>query len=496
VEKRAGDRVIGGALNHGGALTVRVTHTGRETALARMVEAVEQAQGSRAPIARIADGVSAVFAPIALGLATLAFAVWMIAAPEAGVAVAVERFVAVLVLACPCALGLATPAAVAVGTGRGAELGILIKGGAVLEVASRVDTVLLDKTGTVTAGRPALTDVIDRSGRGEVELLALAAAVERESEHPVARALVEGAAARGAAREEAHDFEMEAGGGVAGVVRGVRVRVGTAAWVLGGGGRGEGSWTGSGSSRSALSTRNVELAGTERGGSTIAQRDDLFAAAEALAEHGKTPSFVALDGALVGVVAVADEAAPGAARAVAELRAMGVAVTMVSGDRRAVAEAVAGELGIARVLAEVRPEEKARVVAAERARGRTVAMVGDGVNDAPALAGADVGVAIGSGTELAAAAAEVVLLRGGISQLPVALGLARATLRTIRRNLGWAFLYNLLGLPIAAGVLYPINGWLLSPMLASAAMSLSSVSVLASSLRLRRFGATLRAAHA
>ncbi len=457
VDKMQGALVVGGTLNQSGALTFRVTRVGSETALARIVEAVEQAQGSRAPIARLADIVSAYFVPIVIGLATVTLIIWYVAAPAAGIAVAVERFVAVLVLACPCALGLATPAAVAVGTGRGAELGILVKGGAVLEAASRVDTVLLDKTGTVTEGKPTLTDVVDTSGRGEIALLQLVGAVERQSEHPVAQAIVQGAVARGANVGDVTDFAMEAGAGVSGTAQGVRVRIGTSAWLAAVG----------------ISTATLD------------------ATADELGSRGRTPSFVSLDGLLAGIIAIADRPTAEAKAAIEELKAMGIDVAMVTGDRKGTADAVAKEIGIERVFAEVRPEDKARIVAEERAKGRTVAMVGDGINDAPALAGAHVGIAIGTGTDIAVAAADIALLRGGIGSLPTALKLSRATLRTIRQNLFWAFIYNVIGIPIAAGALYPFTGWLLSPVIASAAMSLSSVSVLANSLRLRRFGRTV-----
>jgi len=457
VDKAIGSLVFGGTLNQSGAITMEITRTGSDTALARIVEAVEQAQGSRAPIARLADVISSYFVPIVIGLATVALVAWFAIDPTSGgFAVAVERFVAVLVIACPCALGLATPAAVAVGTGRGAELGILVKGGAVLEAASRIDTVLLDKTGTVTEGKPALTDVIDVSGRGELELLGLVAAVERQSEHPVAQAIVSGAEERGASRLDASTFAMQPGAGVEGTVAGVVVRIGTTAWM------------------SAAGIQPSALDGS----------------AHELAMRGRTPSFVAIDGRLAGIIAIADRPTAEAKRVIAELKTMGIDVAMVTGDRAETARAVANELGIERVFAEVRPEGKAKVVADERARGRTVAMVGDGINDAPALAGAHVGIAIGTGTDIAVAAADIALLRGGIASLPQALKLARATLRTIRQNLFWAFVYNVIGIPIAAGALYPATGWLLSPILASAAMSLSSVSVLANSLRLRRFART------
>jgi P-type Cu+ transporter len=453
VDKSEGSSVFGGTLNQSGALTFRVSGTGKDTALARIVEAVERAQGSKAPIARLADTVSAWFVPIVLAIAAVTFAVWLAIDPsEPGLATAIERFVAVLVIACPCALGLATPAAVAVGTGRGAELGVLVKGGAALEAASRIDTVLLDKTGTLTSGTPELTEVVALD-RDPQAFLSLVASVENQSEHPIARAIVGGALARGARIERADHFTNVPGYGIAGDVGGERVHVGTAAW---------------------LARQGIDASSLE-------------ARAEELAEQGYTPSFVAIDAALAGLVAVADRPTAAARSAIADLRAMGVEVAMVTGDRARTARAIAAELGIERVIAEVRPEEKAAAVAGQRSNGHAVAMVGDGVNDAPALAGADVGIAIGTGTDIAIAAADVALLQGGIASLPTALRLARATLRNIRQNLFWAFIYNLVGIPIAAGLLYPFTGWLLSPVLASAAMSLSSVSVLANALRLRRF---------
>jgi P-type Cu+ transporter len=454
VDKVSGSRVVGGAQNQSGALVVRVEAVGRDSALSRIVEAVEAAQGSRAPIARLADVVSGTFVPAVLLVAAAALVFWLVRDASAdGIAVAVERFVAVLVIACPCALGLATPAAVAVGTGRGAELGVLVKGGAALEALSRVDLVLLDKTGTLTTGKPSLSDVLDISGEGEDELLALVASVERSSEHPIARAVVLGARARGIDPPVAEGFESAAGFGATARVSGQNVRVGTASWVRAGG----------------TDPRPLE------------------ADADRLAGAGRTPFFVAIDGQLAGIVAVADQSTEGAREAIEQLRAMGIDVGMVTGDRERTARAIADELSIERVFAEVRPEDKARVVTEERAKGRVVAMVGDGINDAPALAAAHVGVAIGTGADVAIAAADLALLRGGIGALPRALRLSRATLRTIRQNLFWAFVYNVVGIPVAAGLLYPWTGWQLSPVFASAAMSLSSVSVLASSLRLRRF---------
>jgi len=456
VDKAEGAVVYGGTLNQSGSLVVRVTQTGKGTMLARIIEAVEQAQGSKAPIARLADVISGIFVPIVVGIAAIAFVAWLLVDPSAsGLATAIERFVAVLVIACPCALGLATPAAVAVGTGKGAELGILVKGGSVLEAASRVDTVLVDKTGTLTTGKPRLTDVVALPGFDEAELLRLVAAVERESEHPIARAIVVGFTERAGADEASlppvEGFRIEVGHGASGIVGGKRVRVGNAAWLR----------------ESGISTEALEEA------------------ADRLASLGRTPSFVEIDDALAGLVAVADRPTEEARQALRRLREMGIEVAMVTGDRERTARAIADELGIATVYAETRPTDKARIVAEYRDKGAVVAMVGDGINDAPALALAHVGIAIGSGTDISLAAADVVLLRGGLAKLPQALELGRSTLRTIRQNLFWAFVYNVVGIPIAAGLLYPVTGWLLSPVLASLAMSMSSVSVLTNSLRLR-----------
>jgi len=454
VEKEIGAKVFGGTTNLTGALRVRVTTTGKKSALGRIVVAVEQAQGQKAPIARLADRVSAVFVPIVLAIALATLASWIAIDPSGdGIAVAIERFVAVLVIACPCALGLATPAAVAVGTGRGAELGILVKGGAALEAASHVDHVLLDKTGTLTTGAPVVTEVVSLGATTEAQLLAWAAAAEVGSEHPIARAVVGAAHARGLVLGAHERFTSTAGSGVEAMVDGRRVRVGTAKW--------------------------LRAAGIET--------DVLDARVATLSERGESVFFVAVAGELVGLLAVADVPARDSLPAVQELRAMGIGVTMLTGDTRGAAIATAAALGIDDVVAEVTPEGKARVVAERRAGGHVVAMVGDGVNDAPALATAQLGVALGGGADVAAAAADVAIVRGGIGALPTALRLGHATLSTIRRNLFWAFLYNLIGIPIAAGALFPWTGWQLSPLFASAAMSLSSVSVLVSSLRLRRF---------
>ncbi len=452
VDKAVGDRVFGGTTNQAGAITVRIERTGKDTALARIVRAVEQAQGSKAPIARLADRVSSVFVPVVLAIASLSFAIWFAIDPTSvGFAVAMERFVAVLVIACPCALGLATPAAVSVGIGRGAEVGLLFKGGAVIEEMSRIDTVLFDKTGTLTEGRPQLTDVVALDD--EPQLLTWLASAERPSEHPVARAIVEGAVDRGARLLPVDGFQNVPGRGIVATVEGRRIHVGTAAW---------------------LEQEGVDSSFLE-------------GEADRLARLGKTPSFIAVDGVVAGVIAVADRPRLDTLESLNALRASGLKVAMVTGDRRSTAQALASELGIDEVFAEVTPEGKADVVAATQSTGRRVAMVGDGINDAPALATANVGVAMGSGSDIAIAAGDVALVKGGLNALLRAFTLARQTLRTIRQNLFWAFVYNVAGIPLAAGALVPLMGWQLSPVIASAAMSLSSVSVLANSLRLRRF---------
>ncbi len=460
VAKEEGGAVYAGALNLEGALVVRVARSGAQTALGRIAAAVEAAQGEKAPIAQQADRLSAVFVPVVLGIAALTFAAWMLGG--GGAALAVERFVAVLVIACPCALGLATPAAVAVATGRGAELGVLYKGGPALEAASQIDVVCLDKTGTLTAGAPALLEIAASSGIAEDEVLRAAASLEQASEHPLGKALVAAAKERGISLSSPSQVSVDAGGGISGVVAGQRVVVGNRAYVA-----------------AALRSSGSE--------SESASFDRWLARC---ASSGHTPLWLSRDGLLLGAFALAEPAVPEARAVVSALHSLGISVQMITGDTQAAASSVARAAGIDVIHAQIRPHEKARLV--ERARhgghgGHKVAMVGDGVNDAVALAASDLGVAMGRGTEVAQAAAAVTLVRGGIAGLPIALSLARATLRTIRANLFWAFAYNAVGIPLAAGALAPLTGWQLSPVFASAAMSLSSVSVLLSSLRLRRF---------
>ncbi len=452
-EVSPGSVVRGGTLNQTGVLEIVVSAVGEASTLGHIIRAVNDAQSSRAPIARIADRVSAIFVPIVLGIALLTLVVWLlIDASPAGIAAALAHAVAVLVIACPCALGLATPAAVAVGTGRAAELGILFKGGAALEAASRVDLVLLDKTGTVTTGHPQVTDIVALSGIATERLLAVAAAAERGSEHPLARAILSAAVGRGLDDLPSADVQALPGQGLRARVAGSDVHIGTVRWL------------------DALGLADQAL----------------ISAADDLALRGRTPVAIAIAGSPAGVLGLFDTTHPSAPTALQQLRDLGIEAMLVTGDRAEPARAIAGELGITIVHAEISPSGKASLVAQARARGRTVAMVGDGLNDAPALAGADVGIAIGTGTDVAKAAGDVVLMQGGIAALPVALSLARRTLRTIRENLAWAFVYNLVGIPLAAGIFVPFTGWSLSPVFASIAMALSSVSVLANSLRLRR----------
>jgi Cu+-exporting ATPase len=410
---------------------------------------VEDAQGDKAPIARLADVVSGYFVPIVCAIAMLAGAAWLLATRDLSFALTI--FISVLVIACPCALGLATPTAILVGTGRGAENGILIKGGEALETAHKIDVVVFDKTGTVTEGKPAVTDALGAEGAAPDELLRIAASAEMGSEHPLGRAIVAGARDRGLAFSEADGFVSVTG-------RGVEARI-------------EGRSVLAGNSR-LMDERAVSFAA--------------FAAdADRLAEEGKTPMFVAIDGRAAGIVAVADVIKPSAKAAVESLHAMGVEVVMLTGDYAKTAAAIAKQAGIDRVLAEVLPQDKSEEVKRLQEAGRRVAMVGDGVNDAPALAQADVGIAIGSGADVAMESADIVLMRSDPMDVPAAVKLSRRTIRNIRQNLFWAFGYNVVGIPIAAGALYLFGGPLLNPMLAAAAMSLSSVSVLTNALRLR-----------
>ncbi|HEV8196681.1 MAG TPA: heavy metal translocating P-type ATPase [Gemmatimonadales bacterium] len=453
VEKLAGSRVIGGTMNGTGAFRFRATTLGSESVLASIVRMLREAQGSRAPLQRLADRISGVFVPVVVSLAIATFVLWYLLTPEAPFVRAFAAGVSVLIIACPCAMGLAVPTAIMVATGRAAELGLLIKGGEALERAGKIDTVVLDKTGTVTEGRPVLTDVFPNPAGVDPAWLGKVASLEAASEHPVAAAIVAGAGLRGAAREAVSDFNARAGHGAAGTVGGTRVVVGNEAM---------------------LAKEGIDVA-------------PLREAAARFAAQGKTTVFATLDGRPAGVLAVADPIRPSSAAAVASFTRLGLDVVMVSGDNRTTAESIARQAGIGRVLAEVLPEGKVAEIRRLSSIGRIVAMVGDGINDAPALAAADLGVAMGSGTDIAAQAADVVLMGPDLGALALAMRLSRKTVRVMRQNLFWAFVYNVIGIPVAAGVLYPPFGILLSPILASAAMALSSVCVVANSLRLRRF---------
>jgi Cu+-exporting ATPase len=454
VARGVNDRVVGGTVNRTGALRVRVLRVGADTVLARIVRLVREAQETKAPIQRLADRVAAVFVPVVVGIALVAGLAWLVWGPPPAYLHALVAAVTVLIIACPCAMGLATPTAILVATGRGAEGGVLFKGGEALEAAGRIDTIVLDKTGTITAGEPVLMDVLPAANVAEEELLRIAVAAEAMSEHPVAKAIVAEAVKRRLGFPFPESFEALPGRGVVASVGGRRILAGT-----------------------------PELLRDEGVDSS-----ELRDAARDLARRGSTIVALAADGAYLGMLGIADPIRPGSAEAIASLKGSGLSVWLLSGDRRAVAESVAKQVGIDHVLAEVLPEGKAQAVKRLQSEGRVVAMVGDGINDAPALATADLGIAIGTGTAVAVAASDVTLVGADLRAAVAAIRLARRTLGTIRQNLGWAFGYNVLGIPIAAGVLYPWTGWLLSPVLASAAMALSSVSVVMNSLRLRRVG--------
>ena len=451
VEKVAGDPVTGATLNGAGSLVIEAQRVGRDTVLAQIVGMVAAAQRSRAPIQKLADAVAGWFVPAVIGVAVLAFLAWAAFGPPPSLAYALVSAIAVLVIACPCALGLATPMSIMTATGRGAQAGVLIRDAEALETFARVDTLVVDKTGTLTIGKPTLVAVLPGPGHDEAELLGLAAALERRSEHPLAEAIVRGAEARGVAPAEASDFEALTGKGVRGVVGGRAVALGNAAM---------------------LADLGLD---SGRGADADARRD-----------RGETVMFVVVDGALAGLVSVADPLKPTTPAAIGALHALGFRVVMATGDSERTARAVAGRLGIDEIRAGVLPADKARLVRELQAQGAVVAMAGDGVNDAPALAQADVGIAMGTGADVAIESAGITLVRGELTGIVRARRLATATMRNIRQNLFFALVYNAAGVPVAAGALYPIFGWLISPMVAAAAMSLSSVSVIGNALRLRR----------
>ncbi len=452
VEKSVGDKVSAGTLNQTGTLLIEAEQVGSETVLSRIVDMVAAAQRSRAPIQSLVDTVAAWFVPIVIVTAIVAFGVWATIGPEPRLAHALLAAVSVLIIACPCALGLATPMSIMVGVGRGAREGVLIKDAQVLETMEKVDTIIVDKTGTLTEGRPRVTEVIPAEGTSEAELLSLAAAVEQSSEHPLARAVVEGAKDRELDVPVADGFNSTTGGGVEGTVEGRRVLVGK---------------------RGFLVSNDIKLS------------SDLDERSQSLQEQGRTVVFVAAEGRQLGLLAISDPIKQSTPHAIRRLHELGLELVMLTGDAEATARAVANELGIDEYSAGVSPEDKHDYVRKLREQGKVVAMAGDGINDAPALAAADVGVAMGTGSDVAIESAGVTLVGGDLRGVIKAAALSRATMQNIRQNLFFAFGYNALGIPIAAGVLYPVFGWLLSPMIAAAAMSLSSVSVIGNALRLR-----------
>ncbi len=453
VSKQIGDRVIGGTMNGTGAFRLTATTLGYDSVLAQIVKLMRDAQGSRAPIQQLADRISSVFVPTVMVLAVLTFVAWYFLADTASAVRGFAAAVAVLIIACPCAMGLAVPTAVMVATGRGAELGVLIKGGEALQRAGEITMIVLDKTGTVTAGKPVVTDLVLAPGapRREESLLQLVASLERSSEHPLAAAIVAHAAARGVPLSPVEAFASVTGRGVTGVVAGVAVAVGNATF---------------------MADCAIETA-------------PLSAVAERLAGEGRTAMYIATDGALAGLVAVADPIRATSREAIATLHGMGLEVVMLTGDNHLTASAIARTAGVDRVVAGVLPAGKVAEIRRLQAEGKVVAMIGDGINDAPALIQADVGMAIGTGTDIAVEAGDIVLMRGDLRTAAQAIVLSRRTMRTMKENLFWAFIYNVIGIPVAAGVLYPTFGIMLSPVIASAAMAISSVSVVGNSLRLR-----------
>ncbi len=451
VDKKNGDNIYAASINKNGTVTFRATKVGADTALSQIIKLVEDAQTSKAPIAKMADIVSGYFVPIVFGIAALAFISWMIAGK--GVEFSLTIFISVLVIACPCALGLATPTAIMVGTGKGAENGILIKGGEALEITHKIDTVIFDKTGTITEGKPQVTEIHSVEGIDELEVLKLAAAVEKKSEHPLGEAIVRRAMEQNIDLQRVDNFIANTGKGVRAKFENVEVLVGN--------------------------SRFIE----EEQIDTSKMRE----IASSLAKQGKTPMYVAIDGSLAGIIAVSDVVKSTSKSAIKALKDMNIQVVMITGDSKATAASIAGQVEIEQVLAEVLPKDKANEVARLQKQNRRVLMVGDGINDAPALAQADIGMAIGSGTDVAMESADIVLMHSDLMDVVKAIRLSKSTIRNIKQNLFWAFAYNVAGIPVAAGVLYLLGGPLLNPVFAAAAMSLSSISVLLNALRLKRF---------
>lgn len=454
VKKQPGDEVIGATINKTGSFKFRATRVGKNTFLAQIVKLVQQAQGSKAPIQRLADQVTGWFVPAVIAIAIATFIIWYNI--MGNVTMALITTVGVLIIACPCALGLATPTSIMVGTGKGAENGILIKGAESLELAHQLQIIVLDKTGTITQGKPSVTDFVTVNGtanRNELKLLRLAASVERNSEHPLAEAVVQYTQSQGVELTDAQEFEAIAGSGVQGYVSNQIVQIGTHRWMT----------------ESGIDTHTLQTQW------------------ERLEYLGKTVIWIAVNGKIQGIMGIADAVKPSSVNAIRILQRMGLEVVMLTGDNRRTAEVIAREVGIKRVFAEVRPDQKAATIETLQSEGKIVAMVGDGINDAPALAQADVGMAIGTGTDVAIAASDITLISGDLQGIVTAIQLSRATMRNIKQNLFFAFIYNVAGIPIAAGILFPLFGWLLSPIIAGAAMAFSSVSVVTNALRLRNF---------
>ncbi|GHU39082.1 copper-translocating P-type ATPase [Spirochaetia bacterium] len=453
IDKKAGDTIFAATINTTGSIKFKAEKIGADTALAQIIKLVEDAQGSKAPIAQMADIVSGYFVPVVCIIALVSGVLWYVGTGD--ISFALTIFIAVLVIACPCALGLATPTAIMVGTGKGAENGILIKGGEALETAHRIQTIVFDKTGTITEGKPKVTDVLTTGGIENTRLLQLTASAEKSSEHPLGQAIAQGAEEKGLELLAVRDFESITGRGIEAVISGDKILAGN---------------------KKLMNERNIAL-------DTLADESDR------LAGEGKTPMYVALNGSLAGIVAVADTVKASSRGAIDKLHRMGIEVAMITGDNKKTADAIAKQVGIDRVLSEVLPQDKSSEVKKLQDEGRKVAMVGDGINDAPALVQADIGIAIGSGTDVAMESADIVLMRSDLMDVPTAIKLSKSTIRNIKQNLFWAFGYNVVGIPIAAGVLYLFGGPLLNPIFAAAAMSLSSVSVLTNALRLKGFKA-------